>query len=244
MKRIDGTSGSLGKWAHSHVSNNHGHTPQRTVSRAGSTTWDDRGRFAPTPLHHARSQTSNSSPTWSPRGVNPHVAPRTRRSHADLQTARRPLENPIAHPLCRHVRRVLRTRPIGTCRTRRTHGTWAEGNERAMGMRRTGVVVACSCPIAPNRVTALSAVRSCTVMLNRRTLTHRLALPAQLQNNCCRSLREKKRSRTGLRVRHCVRHERRLAQTISARGIHFDRVPHLAREERGHGLGLCTWRIP
>ena len=163
-----------------------------------------------------------------------------KRSHADLKTAWRPLENPIPHPLCRHVRRVFRTRPVGT---KRTHGTSAEGNERAMGMRRTGVVVGRPRPVAPNRVAALGAVRSCIGMLNSRTLTHRLALPAQLRNNCWRSLREKNRSRTRLRIRHRVRHEGCLALTISARGIHFDRVPHLAREKRGHGLGLYTRSI-
>ena len=240
MKRIDGAFGSLSKWAHSYMSNGHGHTPRRTVSRAGSTTCDGRGRFLPTPPHHARSQTSNSSPTWSAKGGQPMRRATHKRSHADLKTARRPLENPIPHPLCRHVRRVFRTRPVGT---RRTHGTSAEGNERAMGMRRTGVVVGRPRPVAPNRVAALGAVRSCIGMLNCRTLTHRLALPAQLRNNCWRSLREKKRSRTRLRIRHRVRHEGCLALTIGARGIHFDRVPHLAREERGHGLGLYTRSI-
>ena len=104
-------------------------------------------------------------------------------------------------------------------------------------MRGTGVVVACPCRVAPNRVTALSTVRSCMVMLSRHTLIHRLALPAQLRNNCGRSLRGKKRPRTRLRIRHRVRHEGHLALTISTRRTHFDRTPHLAR-------GTRTWPWP
>lgn len=71
------------------------------------------------------------------------------------------------------------------------------------------------------------------------TLTHKLALPAQLRNSCWRSLLEKKRSST--RLWEVIPSEVGgilLALTVGSRRIHFHGVSHLSRKESGHCLCL------
>ena len=112
----------------------------------------------------------------------------------DLETAWRTFKNPVPHHFCRHVLCLFRnTRAI--CDKHLS----AERDKCAMRMRRFRFVIWRPCFVAPYCISTLGATSMrfvIDVLYESCTLTHRLALPAQLRNSCWRSLREKKRSST------------------------------------------------